>query len=133
MCQAGCKTRCGPGKEDVPRVAEVGGWIYGYLHTNVSKFSLIWADFPRSCPSPSRSWIQGDRVASTDMDSARQGWSIRSHRFGVTTRARGWGSCCTLPFSHPGICAPGHTPEPCVLPPSSSTGQMDLVLPTTHS
>lgn len=33
--------------------------------------------------------------------------------------APGWGSCCTLPFSHPGMCAPGHIPEPCVLQLSS--------------
>lgn len=77
-----CKTPCWTRKGGA---AKVGRWIYGYLATNISNLCLISADFPRNCTFSHPSWMQGDCVPSTNMGSTRQGWSIRSHRFGVAT------------------------------------------------
>lgn len=111
--------------------AKVGGCIYGYLATNTSNLCLISADFPWDLHIPHPSWRQGGCAPSTNMGSARQGWSIRSHRFGVAT---GLGELLHNPmFSSWHMCSWSHSGAFYSSPPSSSTGQMDLVLPTTHS
>lgn len=102
----------GPGKEDIPRAAKGGGWIYGWLATKVSNFCSVSVDFARICTFSHPSWMQGDCVPSTNMDGARQGWSIRSHRFGVATRARGLGELLHAPvFSSWHMCSWSHPGE----------------------